>query len=278
MKKKVLIISTIMFILLVIVACICFIKLKKTQVVDNLENKDMEVKEIEYKEEKNELENKEVKEKIENKTVEEEEVKEETKEVKTDNNKKENISVSKKENTIKEEKNAEIKKEQQPKANEIKENEIKENPAPKNNNETANEQPPKQENTEQTNTPEITIPEPVQNEPKTQQIDLSKYDFYENSINGGYKGFIRDSQEIAKLRNLINASINEFGYTNVSVVEDSSIAKSGASYFTANARNVENLVYDSEGFSIHYYAVKEYHISADGTETYFQTRSYIKVK
>ena len=42
--------------------------------------------------------------------------------------------------------------------------------------------------------------------------------------------------------------------------------------------NVENLVYDTEGFTIYYYSVKEYHISTDGTATYFQTRSYIKVR
>ena len=81
-----------------------------------------------------------------------------------------------------------------------------------------------------------------------------------------------------KLKNLIDSSISNFGYKNVKIVEDSSLAKSGVRYFTANKTNVDNLVYDSDGFGIYYYAVKEYIISKDGTESYFQTRSYIKVK
>ncbi|MBE5805171.1 MAG: hypothetical protein E7313_00355 [Clostridiales bacterium] len=117
-------------------------------------------------------------------------------------------------------------------------------------------------------------------EPKeeTKKIDLSKYDYYENSLNGSYKGFIRDDAEISKLKSLIDTAINEFGYTNVKIVQDNSLPKSGLRSFTANKTNVENLVYDSDGFTICYYAVKEYHISSDGTETLFQTRSYIKVK
>lgn len=117
-------------------------------------------------------------------------------------------------------------------------------------------------------------------EPKeeTKKIDLSKYDYYENSLNGSYKGFIKDDAEMSKLKSLIDTAINEFGYTNVKIVQDSSLPKSGLRSFTANKINVENLVYDSDGFTICYYAVKEYHISSDGTETFFQTRSYIKVK
>ena len=67
-------------------------------------------------------------------------------------------------------------------------------------------------------------------------------------------------------------------YKNVTVKQDSSLARNGTRYFTANSVNVENEVYDSEGFTICYYAVKEYLISSDGTEKFFQNRSYIKVK
>ena len=122
-------------------------------------------------------------------------------------------------------------------------------------------------------------PKPVE-EPKveTKKIDLSKYDYYEESINGSYKGFVRDDAEMSKLKSLIDTCISEFGYTNVKIVQDSSLARSGLRSFTANKTNVENAVYDSDGFTICYYAVKEYHISNDGTESLFQTRSYIKVK
>lgn len=122
-------------------------------------------------------------------------------------------------------------------------------------------------------------PKPVE-EPKqeTKKINLSKYDYYENSLNGTYKGFIRDDAEMGKLKSLIDTCISEFGYTNVKIVQDSFLARSGLRSFTANKTNVENAVYNSDGFTICYYAVKEYHISSDGTETLFQTRSYIKVK
>mgnify|MGYP004444424159 FL=1 len=83
---------------------------------------------------------------------------------------------------------------------------------------------------------------------------------------------------MSKLKSLIDNAIAEFGYTNVKIVQDSFLARSGLRSFTANKANVENAVYDSDGFTICYYAVKEYHISSDGTETLFQTRSYIKVK
>ena len=113
---------------------------------------------------------------------------------------------------------------------------------------------------------------------ETKKIDLSKYDYYEESQNGSYKGFIKDNQEMNKLKSLIDTCIGEFGYKNVKVMQDSSLPRSGLRSFTANKTNVENAVYDSEGFTICYYAVKEYHIAADGTETLFQTISYIKVK
>lgn len=110
------------------------------------------------------------------------------------------------------------------------------------------------------------------------KINLSKYDFYEKGPNGSYKGFIKDKTEINNLKKLIDDAIKKLGYKIIKVKPDSSLAKSGARYFTANKTNVENEIYDSDGFSIYYYAVKEYIISANGTEKYFQTRSYIKVK
>ncbi len=115
---------------------------------------------------------------------------------------------------------------------------------------------------------------------ETQKVDLSKYDYYEKGLNGTYKGFIKDTQEIKKLKSLINTCIKENGYEDVKVEskEDKSLAKSGRRYFTANKTNVNNAISNCDGFTISYYAVKEYHISADGKETFFQTRSYIKVK
>lgn len=114
---------------------------------------------------------------------------------------------------------------------------------------------------------QVVEPEPQKpvEEPKveTKKIDLSKYDYYEESINGSYKGFVRDDAEMSKLKSLIDTCISEFGYTNVKIVQDSSLARSGLRSFTANKTNVENAVYDSDGFTICYYAVKEYHISND---------------
>ncbi len=111
----------------------------------------------------------------------------------------------------------------------------------------------------------------------TKIIDLTKYDRYEEALNGGYKAYIKSDSEMNKLKGLIDACIQEFGYTNVKVIQSSSIVGSTQS-FTANKTNVENKVYNSEGFTIYYYAEAEYHITADGTETIFQYRSYIKVQ
>ena len=115
-------------------------------------------------------------------------------------------------------------------------------------------------------------------EEEKKKIDLSKYDYYEESLNGTYKAFIKDTADMSVLKSLINECITEFGYTGVKVLQDESLQRSGVAYFTTNKYNVENLVYDTEGFTIYYYSVKEYHISTDGTATYFQTRSYIKVR
>ena len=125
---------------------------------------------------------------------------------------------------------------------------------------------PKQEEKQ----PEITKTEPA-------KIDLSKYDRYENALNGGYKAYKKSDSEMNKLKGLIDTCIKEFGYTNVKVIPSSSIVGSTQS-FTANKTNVENKVFNSEDFTIYYYAEAEYHITAEGTETIFQYRSYIKVQ
>lgn len=123
----------------------------------------------------------------------------------------------------------------------------------------------------QTNTKEeITIPE-------VKKVDLSKYSRYENALNGGYKAYMKNDSEMNKLKGLIDTCIKEFGYTDVKVIPSSSIIGSTQS-FTANKTNVENKVYNSEDFTIYYYAETEYHITAEGTETIFQYRSYIKVQ
>lgn len=108
------------------------------------------------------------------------------------------------------------------------------------------------------------------------QLNLEKYDRYEKALNGGYTCFKKNATEIKKLKNLINQAIEDFGYTDVQIKEDSSIVSNR--YFTANKTNVENMVYDSEGFTIYYYAETEYGLTKDGRETVFQVRSYIKVK
>ncbi|MFR4410853.1 MAG: hypothetical protein ACLT3L_08095, partial [Clostridium sp.] len=125
---------------------------------------------------------------------------------------------------------------------------------------------PKQEEKQ----PEITKTEPA-------KIDLSKYDRYENALNGGYKAYKKSDSEMNKLRELIESCIKEYGYTNVKIVQSSSIINNTQS-FTANKTNVSNKVYDSEDFTIYYYAETEYHIASNGTESVFQNRSYIKVK
>lgn len=113
--------------------------------------------------------------------------------------------------------------------------------------------------------------------PETKKIDLSKYSRYENALNGGYKAYIKNDSEMNKLKGLIDACIKEFGYTNVKIIPSGSIVSSTQS-FTANKTNVGNKVYNSEDFTIYYYAETEYHITAEGAESVFQYRSYIKVQ
>ena len=48
-------------------------------------------------------------------------------------------------------------------------------------------------------------------------------------------------------------------------------------FFTANKTNVQNIVYNSDGFTLHYYAETEYTLTPDGRESIFQIRSYMSV-
>ena len=107
------------------------------------------------------------------------------------------------------------------------------------------------------------------------KIDFSKYDRYYAGLNGGYTCFRKNTEETQKLKLLIETVLQEFGYTNVKIVEDNSINKDR--YFTANKINVQNAIYDSDGFTIHYYAETEYYLSETGAEIVFQIRSYIQI-
>ena len=153
-----------------------------------------------------------------------------------------------------------------------------------NNNQVKNEvkEESNQESTTYSEEPKQEIKQETKEEVKQEEtkenpitINLDKYDRYEKTV-GGYKGFKRNDAEIEKLRNLINEAIQEFGYANIALQVDSSITNTR--YFTANKTNVENLVYNSEYFTICYYAETEYLISDDGTESVLQVRSYGKVK
>lgn len=268
MKRKILIISIIIVIITSVCIAVAIVKSKRTEVSTGEVNKEITSTELEsiigqndiniaptnVEAETNDKENEVTEEK------ELEEVKQETKEQITKDTEDKNIKETKEKNTSK------ITKEKSRTA----EAEHTTTAVP-----TKNEEPAQQ--------PQAVV-EPEQTKPveelkvETKKIDVSKYDYYENSLNGSYKGFIRDDAEMSKLKSLIDNSIAEFGYTNVKIVQDSSLARSGLRSFTANKTNVENAVYNSDGFTICYYAVKEYHISSDGTETLFQTRSYIKVK
>ena len=147
---------------------------------------------------------------------------------------------------------------------------------------------PEQEiQTDTTGTPEheiqTEIETPKQEEPTPEtpieteqvQLDFSKYDRYYPALNGGYTCFKKNPEEIAKLKSLIEDAIKEFGYENVIIIEDSSIISER--YFTANKTNVQNVVYNSDYFTILYYAETEYGLTKNGNERINQIRSYTKV-
>lgn len=141
---------------------------------------------------------------------------------------------------------------------------------------------PKQEIQQEIETPkqeEPTTETPVKQETTLEteqvQLDFSKYDRYYPALNGGYTCFKKNPEEIAKLKSLIEDAIKEFGYENVIIIEDSSIISER--YFTANKTNVQNVVYNSDYFTILYYAETEYGLTKEGNERINQVRSYTKV-
>lgn len=109
------------------------------------------------------------------------------------------------------------------------------------------------------------------------KLDFTKYDRYTPALNGGYTCFKKNNNEIAKLKGLIDQAVSTFGYKNVKVIQSKDIAMS-TRYFTANRTNVENKVYNSEDFTIYYYAEAEYTLSSQGVENFIQYRSYITVR
>ena len=143
-------------------------------------------------------------------------------------------------------------------------------------NESTKAELPQQETTveiPETSEQETQIEIPMQTEQK--QLDFSKYDRYYNAMNGGYTCFKKNPEEIAKLKSLIEDAIKEFEYENVGMNEDSSMINER--YFTANKTNVQNVVYNSDYFTILYYAETEYGLTKDGVERINQIRSYMKV-
>lgn len=253
MKRKILIISILTVILIIIISVIVYIQVQnKTKEVATLDNN---ISTEEETKDENLVTNEEV---LENTEDNNEEITNENEVIET---KEETTQVAQ---GTKEESNTKV--------------------TNKNTNEKTNVETPKTNNQSSTssgnNKPqETTEEETKQEEPveEVKKVDLSKYSRYESALNGGYKAYMKSDSEMTKLRNLIDTCIKEFGYTNVKVVPSSSIVGSTQS-FTANKTNVENKVYNSEYFTIYYYAEAEYHITANGDETIFQYRSYIKVQ
>ncbi len=256
MKRKILIISILTIILIIIISVIVYIQVQsKTKEVATLDNNISTEEETEETKDENLVTNEEV---LENTEDNNEEITNENEVIET---KEETTQVAQ-----------ETKEESYTKVTNKNTNEKTNVETPKTNNQSStssgNNKP--QETTEE----ETKQEEPVE---EVKKVDLSKYSRYESALNGGYKAYMKSDSEMTKLRNLIDTCIKEFGYTNVKVVPSSSIVGSTQS-FTANKTNVENKVYNSEYFTIYYYAEAEYHITANGDETIFQYRSYIKVQ
>ena len=256
MKRKILIISILTVILIIIISVIVYIQVQnKTKEVATLDNNISTEEETEETKDENLATNEEV---IENTEDNNEEITNENEVIET---KEETTQVAQE---TKEESNTKV--------------------TNKNTNEKTNVETPKTNNQSSTSSGNNKPQEPTKEETKQEEpveevkkVDLSKYSRYESALNGGYKAYMKSDSEMTKLRNLIDTCIKEFGYTNVKVVPSSSIVGSTQS-FTANKTNVENKVYNSEYFTIYYYAEAEYHITANGDETIFQYRSYIKVQ
>lgn len=261
MKKKVLIISIITIILISIVSVFVFYKVqygKQTLKVSTLNDT---ITKEETQETKDEItkENVTNEEKIENT----EENKEDTKEENNQDTKEENTKNTKDKITqnTKDNKKAET---QKTNSGEVTQNTVKQPQTTTTLNDNSSNQNKKEE---------TKVEEPKK---ETVKIDLSKYDRYE-TLSSGYKAYKKSDSEMTKLRELIDTCIKEMGYTNVKVVP-SNTKPNNAQAFTANKVNVENKVYNSEDFTIYYYAEAEYHITAEGNESIFQYCSYIKVQ
>lgn len=149
-------------------------------------------------------------------------------------------------------------------------------PAEKANNATQNNQ----QDNKKTDTSTQKENKPVEGKKTAEQkvkLDFTKYDRYAPALNGGYTCFKKNNNEIAKLKGLIDQAVSTFDYKNVKVIQNKDIAMS-TRYFTANRTNVENKVYNSEDFTIYYYAEAEYTLSSQGVENFIQYRSYITVR
>lgn len=268
MKKKILIISTIILIIIMsLIGLFVFYKVQqkgKTLEVSKINDTEItEEKIVEETKEEN-ISNNELIQNTEENIEQETEEKQENKETKENNEK--NIQATKEKTNVETQK-------------------IKEN-----NNKTEKNTDKQQSTKQDTNSKteiikkeenKIEIPKTEEVKPETskvetKKIDLSKYDRYENASDGGYKAYKKSDSEISKLKGLIESCIKEFGYTNVKLVQSSSIINT-AHYFTANKTNVSNKVYNSEDFTIYYYAETEYHITSSGEESVFQNRSYIEI-
>lgn len=279
MKKKILIPLIVIIILIVSICIILFIKIgiknkaQKPTSSNNIVTKEYDIIDIETEEEKTENTN-ETNE--EEQKIKEEEVTttvDNKKNTNEDNKNKTNDKMSNSSTQINTIKTNEKTSQEEQKKNEPQiENKNENTQTEIENTQTTSKETPKVDEVNEEPEQEK-IEEPVKEE---KQLDLSKYDRYVKALNGGYQCFKKSETEIKRLRDLINTTINEFGYTNVLVIEDSSIINSR--YFTANKTNVENLVYNSEDFAIHYYAETEYTVSATGEEHIIQTRSYITVE
>lgn len=257
MKRKILIISILTIILIIIISVSVYIYVqKKSEEVATIDN-DIKTEEKINEETKEEL--------LETEDENSENTQDKTEEITNENN------------------NLETKEETTQVVQETKE-QSNTKITNKNTNEKTNVETPKTNNQSSISSDNNKLQEPTKEETKQEEpveeikkVDISKYSRYESALNGGYKAYMKSDSEMCKLKSLIDTCIKEFGYTNVKVVPNSSIVGTTQS-FTANKTNVENKVYNSEYFTIYYYAEAEYHITANGDETIFQYRSYIKVQ
>ena len=284
MKKKICILIGVLLIFVVIAICLVngmFLNeyeenQEEIQNISTFEGQTLEISEERSEDENEEIENQEseVENKPENVEIQnKEEIVEENTSTQTADNKEKSTNVI----TNSSKKNTKVVTSNNEKSKVEKNTEDKKTEDKSTNNKNTQEVLNKSTTSTSTKNVETNVTENKQATKK--KIDLSKYFYYEKAKDGTYRAFIIDKTEINNLKGLIDNAINKFGYKNINVIEDSSLFNDKTiDYFTANKTNVQNAVYESEGFNIYYYAVKEYFISSNGTESYFQTRSYIKVK